>query len=138
MRRAVVLLFLVFGVVPVGCDRESEESSRSPEETAQAWVDALNAEDYARACQLSVAEDQDACRKLLEPEPFGKSGLRVEGFYFNKGSDAGNEGTFAISSDADRKPRGNGWTAYAPSAENLRIERHGNEYLIHWEVSVIK
>lgn len=103
-----------------GCGGDNEPS-RSPEETAQAWVDALNADDYERACALSVVEKEQACVELLKAEPFGDSGIKVEGFS-GKGEE---QGTFGISSAQDRSPR-------------FIIERQGDEYLVHWEVSIIK
>ena len=137
MRRTVVLLVPVIGLVLlVGCDGE-DEPSRSPEVAAQTWVEALNAEDYERACELSVVESENECVKVLKLKPFGKSDLEVEGFYFNESGDGTNGGTFAVSSAEDRQPRAEGWTAYAP-LEGFNIERHGNEYLVHWEVSIIK
>ena len=44
---------------------------------------------------------------------------------------------FAISSKEDRRSQGEGWTAYAPM-EGFSVERDGDEYLVHFEVSVIK
>ena len=124
---ALVSTFLLAGCWGDG------EPSRSPEQTARAWVDALNAEDYERACALSVVDDEQDCVELLKAEPFGKSGIKVEGF--SEGGDK--EGSFGISSAQDRRPRGSGWTAYAP-LDGFVIERHDDEYLVHWEVSIIK
>ena len=117
-----------------GCNG-GDDAPRSPEETAQAWVEAINAEDYDRACELSVFALKTQCVEVMEQKPFGED-LEVEAFYLNRGEGA-NEGTFAVSSRGDRKPRGDGWTAYAPR-EGFGIDRVGDAYRVHFEISVIK
>ena len=72
---------------------------------------------------------------VMEEKPFGEN-VEIEGFYFNGSEGADGEGTFAISSAQDRKPR-RGWTAYAPMG-GFEVERHGDQYKVHWEVSFIK
>jgi hypothetical protein len=120
----VTLVVVAFALV--GCFGD-DEPSRSPEETAHAWVTAINAGDYERACELSVVDDQAGCVELLAEEPFGER-IRVEGFESD---------SFGISSREDRNPRGRGWTAYAPLS-GFDIERHDGEYLVHWEISIIR
>ena len=44
---------LVILVLIAGCGRD-DEASLSPEETAHEWVEAVNADDFDRACDLSV------------------------------------------------------------------------------------
>ena len=127
-------------LVMAGCFGDNDEPSRTAEETAEEWVAAINEDDYERACDLSVISDQPDCVEAMKAKPFGED-LEVEGFYFNRSDGTGGtdgEGTFALSSSEDRKPHGDGWTAYAPSSDGLRIERQGAEYLVHFEISVIK
>ena len=99
-------------------------------------MDAINAEDYERACDLSVFALKSQCVEVMREKPFGQD-LEVEGFYFNRSEGADGEGTFAVSSRGDRKPRGDGWTAYAPTG-GFVIEHVGDSYLVHFEISVIK
>lgn len=120
----VALAVAVLGLA--GCVGD-DDPSRGPEETAHAWVDAINAGDHERACELSVVDDQAECVELLAKEPFGEQ-VRVEGF----ASDS-----FGISSRKDRNPPGRGWTAYAPLS-GFDVERHDDEYLVHWEISIIR
>ena len=124
---AVVLAALI-----AGCGGDDQDAPRSAEETARAWVDAINAEDYERACDLSVFSLKSQCVEVMKEKPFGDD-LEVEGFYLNRTD----EGTFAVSSEGDRKPRGDGWTAYAPTG-GFVVERVDDEYLVHFEISVIK
>ena len=124
---AVVLAALI-----TGCGGDDQDAPRSAEETARAWVDAINAEDYERACDLSVFSLKSQCVEVMKEKPFGDD-LEVEGFYLNRAD----EGTFAVSSEGDRKPRGDGWTAYAPTG-GFVVERVDDEYLVHFEISVIK
>jgi hypothetical protein len=126
---------LVGAVLLGGCLGDDDEPSLSAEETAHAWVDAINAEDYERACELSVFALKSQCVEVMREKPFGEE-LEIEGFYLNE-SGADSEGTFAVSSSGDRKPRGDGWTAYAPTG-GFVIERVGDSYLVHFEFSVIK
>ncbi|MGH2838212.1 MAG: hypothetical protein ACRDJY_07690 [Thermoleophilaceae bacterium] len=119
---------LLFG----GCWGD-DEPSRSAEDTAQSWVDALNDQDYDRACDLSVVSSHSECVAIVNEKPFGEE-LEIEGFYKSRGED---DATFALSSGKHRQPRGKGWTAYAP-VEGFRVERDGGEYKVHFEVSVIK
>ena len=117
-----------------GCWGDGDEPSRSPEETARAWVDAINDEDYDRACDLSVVDTKAECIDLLKHEPFGEE-LEIEGFY--SADDPDTEPTFGLSSREIRKPQGDGWTAYAPM-DGFSVERDGDEYKVHVEVSIIK
>lgn len=131
MKRIAVVA--VAALVMAGCFGDEDEPSRSAEETAQAWVDAMNDEDYDRACDLSVVSSHSECVAIVKEKPFGEE-LEVEGFYKSRGED---DATFALSSEKDRQPRGKGWTAYAP-VEGFRVERDGDEYKVHFEVSIIK
>ena len=125
----VVVVTALFG----GCWGGDDEPSRGAEETAEAWVDALNDENYDRACDLSVVNSHSECVAMLTEKPFGEE-LEVEGFYKSRGED---DAAFALSSKEDRRPRGAGWTAYAPT-EGFSVERDGDEYRVHVEVNIIK
>jgi hypothetical protein len=127
---------LVMLVLVAGCGGSDEASSLSPEETAQAWVEAINAEDYERACDLSVFALNTECVEVMEEKPFGQD-LQVEGFSPNRDKDAEGEATFTVSSSGERKRRSDGWTAYAPTGGFI-VERGGDAYLVHFEISVIK
>ena len=113
-----------------GCGGD-DEPSRSAEETAQAWVDAVNAEDYERVCDLSVIESESDCLGVMKENPFGAN-LAIENFYPAEGDD---EATVEFSSSQSRKPE-RGWTGYAP--KGFQVERDGDEYKVHFEVSIIK
>ena len=135
-----LLAVVIAALVMAGCFGGDDEASRTAEETAEEWVTAINEGNYERACDLSVISDQLGCIKTMKAKPFGED-LKVEGFYLNRSDGTGGtdgEGTFALSSSEDRKPRSDGWTAYAPSSDGLRIEKQGNEYFVHYEVSIIK
>ena len=132
--RRAALPFIVVAFLLTGC-RGDDEPSRSAEETAQAWVDALNAEDYELACELSVVESKAGCRDVMKQEPFGRD-VRVEGYYSDLNEASGDQPVFTISSRRDRNPHTDGWTAYA--SVDFRMERHDDEYLVHWEASIIK
>ena len=126
---AAIALSLVFA----GCWGD-DEPSLGQRETAQAWVDALNAGNYQRACELSVVKSVAECVELYREKPFGEN-LEVGGF--DQPEDGPDEARFALSSKELRRPRGTGWTAYAPM-EGFSIEREGDEYRVHVEVSIIK
>jgi hypothetical protein len=134
--RGLLLSLVVLSVLSGGCWGGDDAPSRSAEETAEAWVDALNDDDYDRACDLSVANSHSECVAIVKEKPFGEE-LELEGFYKTRPED---DATFTLSSKEDRRPRGAGWTAYAPT-EGFRVERDGEEageYRVHFEVSVIK
>ena len=69
---------------------------------------------------------------MLEQSPFG-DGLKVEGFSSDESAGSDGEASFGISSAEDRKPRG----GYAP-LDAFDVERHGDEYKVHFEYSIIK
>ena len=127
---AVVMVALVFA----GCMGDEDEPSRSPPETARDWVAAINEGAYAHACDLSVVDTKAECIDLLKREPFGED-LEIEGFHSTEDPDA--EPTFGLSSREIRKPRGVGWTAYAPM-DGFSVERDGGEYKVHFEASIIR
>ena len=129
------LLAVVIGTLMIAGCAGDDEPTRSPEETAEAWVAAINEGHYEEACDLSVTGDEIDCVAAMEAKPFGDD-LRVEGF--SEDEQAQDEvATFALSSADDRKPRGDGWTAYA-AREGFSVEREDDGYLVHFEVSVIK
>lgn len=121
------LALLVTAVFLTACGSDGSEPLRSAEATADAWVDALNRSDYDRACDLSAAEEGASCETLLEREPFGRN-LEIEAFYSDLDDTPGDQPMFTLSSEAERTPEGPGWTAHA--LQELRIERHGDEYLV--------
>jgi hypothetical protein len=130
--RAVAVGLIASSLI-AGCGG-SDDPPRSPEETAQAWVDAINDENYERACELSVADSNAECLDLFRQEPFGED-LEIEGFYST--DDPNTEPTFGLSSRETRNPQGDGWTAYAPT-DGFSVERDGDEYKVHVEVSIIR
>lgn len=94
------LVALTFALA--GCFGD-DDPSHGPEETAHAWVAAINTADYERACELSVVDDQAECVELLKQEPFGKR-IRVEDL----------------------------------ESDSFDVELHDDEYLVHWEISIIR
>jgi hypothetical protein len=108
----------------------SDDPPRSPEETAQAWVDAINDQDYDRACDLSVFEKKSLCLDLMRNKPFGAD-LRV--WHFTDDPPNGDAGAFLVSSAEDRKVGGP-----AVVREAIAVERDGDQHKVHFEVSIIK
>ena len=95
-------------------------------------MDAINA-DYSRACELSVFDDTKECLKAMELEPFGHD-VAIERFYSNNSVGAGGEATASITfGDGESE----GQTASAGIAD-VDIERHGDEYKVHFEVSITR
>ena len=130
----MVIMIAAAVLVAAGCGGD-DEPSRSPQETAEAWVSAINATDYEQVCDLSVISDEFDCVEAMKAKPFGDD-LRVEAFS-DEGQAEDAVATFGVSSQEDRKPRGDAWTAYAPGNE-FTVERLGDEYKVHFEISVIK
>ena len=121
---------LVIVVFLAGCGGDHDEPSLSARETAQEWVDAVNAEDYDRACDLSVFDKQSLCLDLMRNEPFGAD-LKV--WHFTDDPPNGDAGAFLVSSAEDRKVGGP-----AVVRESIAVERDGDQHKVHFEVSIIK
>ena len=101
--------------------------------TAEAWVEAINAEDWSRACELSVKSNHDDCVSLIEKGFHDAAGqLRIANLRRD-----GDKTVFSVSAPDSGQFKGTkGWTAYAPIA--FAVEAHGEQYLVHFEVAVIK
>ena len=124
-------LMLLTAVLVAGC---GGGGSRSADETARAWVDAINAEDWERACELSVKVDEQECVGLVADGFRDAEGaMRIEGSYRS-----GDTTTFAIAMPRrrDRDGEVGGWTGYGPG--EVAVERHDGEYLVHFEVTSIR
>lgn len=124
-----VLMFSV-AVVLAGC----AGGSRGADETARAWVDAINAAEWDRACELSVKESQQECVTAASAG-FGdaQGEMRIEGVYRS-----GETTKFAVTTPQTRSggKEVDGWTAYGPA--ELAVERHDGEYLVHFEATGIR
>jgi hypothetical protein len=97
--------------------------------TARAWVKAINAQDWGRACELSVKDSQPGCIAATS-EGFrdARGKLRIASMRHS-----GGKTLFAVTAPAP--PRGKRWTGYAPI--EFAVEPHGGKYLVHFEVAVI-
>ena len=85
----------------------------------RAWVDALNREDWAEACELTARWESVPCERILKQSFESAAGdLSVQGFYRS-----GNRTTFALGGHDDLSPT---------------VERDGDGYLVHFDIAVIK
>lgn len=116
-------LVCVVALLAAGCGNGAPESAR---EAAREWVEAVNADDWARACELS-AEERAGCERALArgfADPEGD--LRL----------GGREGNAFTPSSSSASEVREGWSAYAPTV--LVVERRGGRYAVHTEVHVIR
>ena len=93
----------------------------APRAVAEAWVRALDARDFKRACALSY-RPPGACPRLLK-NAVGRQRptLRVVGYYFN-------------ATDATALV----WLAGRPAWRNVRLVRRAGGYRVHFEVTIIR
>lgn len=106
--------------------------SLSAEETAREWVDAVNAEDWKRACALSLTDDERECRRLLAGAYRDtRPRMRIEGT-----RRAGSALYFTVEEPNPEPEPTDGWTAYAPLEHS--VERIDGEHRVHFEIAVIR
>ena len=118
--RWLVSLPLAATVALGGCGGDP----RNAEDTARRWVEAINAKDWNRACELSVKESQAGCERAVA-EGFGdaEGDMRIEGIYRS-----GDTTKFAVTTPRTRNDGG----------REFAVEQHHGEHLVHFEVAIIR
>ena len=122
--RWLVSLSLAVTVALAACGNETRDEPRNAEDAAREWVEAINAKDWNRACELSVKQSQAGCERVVA-EGFGDAGgdMRIERIYRS-----GDTTKFAVTTPDRRNDGG----------REFAVERHHDEHLVHFEISIIR
>jgi hypothetical protein len=122
--RQSVVLFVA--VVLASCGSSAADSPETPSDAIREFLSAVNAEDWERACALSVQPPGGGdCERVLGQAFSGHEGevATAHGVSMN-----GGQGDF-LGQELDLKN--------APHGFSMRVEQVDPAYRIHWETQVI-
>jgi hypothetical protein len=126
-RRVTFIATLGCVALGTGCGNNAD-IGRGPRETIAAWVHAVNAGDWGRACELSTMRaNHAACEVAMRRQMDHMTPMKIVGI--PQPDDPRHR--FGVAPKL-RKLQGVGWTAY-PAAE-FELEQHAGGYLVRFEV----
>jgi hypothetical protein len=132
-RHALALAALGCATAASGCGGE-DPPSRGPEQTIHAWISAVNAGVWHRACALSVWPDDAplACEEAMRDGFRGRRPMTLVGIPNPRDE----RHRFGVSTPPPAHAPTSGWTAY--KATEYELEKHDGEYRVQFEVQVIR